>query len=78
LFVIVSITNTSKTFFLAYYYITNKLAKLFNFVIRKLTKYVFYNCLKVAVIYTNFIKGLKAIITACFIYNTKVKDKAKQ
>jgi hypothetical protein len=42
LFVIVSITNTSKTFPLAYCYITSKLAKSFDFVKGELTKYVFY------------------------------------
>jgi hypothetical protein len=64
LFIIVSITNTKKTFLLTFYYITNKLAKSFNFVKGELIKYVFYNCLEVAVIYTNFTKGLRAAITA--------------
>jgi hypothetical protein len=60
----VGITNTSKTFPLAYCYITSESAKSFDFVVRELTKYVFYNYLKAAVIYTNFIKGLRAAIAA--------------
>jgi hypothetical protein len=49
---------------LAYCYITSKLAKSFNFVRGKLTKYIFYNCLKAIVICIDFTKGLKALIVA--------------
>jgi hypothetical protein len=45
LFIIVGITNTRKTFPLAYYYIISKLAKSFDFV-REFTKYIFYNYLE--------------------------------
>jgi hypothetical protein len=72
----VGITNTSKTFPLAYCYITSKSAKSFNFVVGELTKYVFYNCFKAAVIYANFIKGLGAAIAARSLYNASVKDEA--
>jgi len=47
-------------FLLIYYYIISKLAKSFNFVIKELTKYVFYNYFKIIVVYINFTKGLKA------------------
>ena len=60
----VSITNTRKTFLLVYCYIISKLAKSFDFVVKELIKYVFYNCLKAAVICTNFTKGLRAAIVA--------------
>lgn len=57
--VMVSITNTRKTFPLAYCYITSKSAKSFDFVARELTKYVFYDYLEAAVICANFAKALE-------------------
>jgi hypothetical protein len=72
--VIVGITNTRKTFLLAYYYIISKLAKSFNFVRGELTKYVFYNYLEAVVIYTNFTKGLGAAIVAQAFCKASVKD----
>jgi hypothetical protein len=62
--VIVGITNTRKTFPLAYCYITSESAKSFDFVGGELTKYVFYDCLEAAVIYADFTKGLGAAIAA--------------
>jgi hypothetical protein len=72
----VGIINTGKTFPLAYCYITSESAKSFNFVGGELTKYVFYNCLEVVVIYTNFTKGLGAIMVACSLYESGVEDEA--
>jgi hypothetical protein len=60
----VGITNTRKTFLLAYCYITSELAESFDFVAGELTKYVFYDCPKAAVICANFTKGLRATIAA--------------
>jgi hypothetical protein len=60
----VGITNTRKTFLLAYCYITSELAKSFDFVVGELTKYVFYDCPKAAVICADFTKGLGASIAA--------------
>jgi len=74
--VIVGITNTRKTFPLAFYYITSKSAKSFNFVGGEPTKYVFYDCLEAAVIYTDFTKGLRASIAARALYEASVKDEA--
>lgn len=62
--VIVGITNTRKTFPLAFCYITSELAKSFDFVGGELTKYVFYDCLEAAVICADFTKGLGAAIAA--------------
>jgi len=75
--VIVGITNTSKTFPLAYCYIISKLAKSFDFVLRELTKYVFYNCPKAAVICANFAKGLGAAMAAWSLRDASVKEEAK-
>jgi len=72
----VGITNTSKTFPLAYCYITSESAKSFDFVVRELTKYVFYNCPEAAVIYADFTKGLGATIVAYALCESSVKDKA--
>ena len=76
LFVIVGITNTSKTFPFSYCYITSKSAKSFNFVLGEITKYVFYDCLKAAVICADFTKGLSAAIAARALRNSGVKSKA--
>jgi hypothetical protein len=74
----VGITNTGKTFPLAYCYITSESAKSFDFVGRggELTKYVFYNCLEAAVICANFTKGLGAAIVARSLHETSVEDEA--
>jgi len=58
----ISIINIKKTFLLTYYYIINKLIKSFNFIIKELIKYIFYNYFKTIVIYINFIKSFKALI----------------
>jgi hypothetical protein len=55
------ITNTGKTFPLAYCYITSESAKLFDFVAGALTKYVSYDCPEAAVICADFTKGLGAV-----------------
>ena len=73
---IVGITNTSKTFPLAYCYITSELAKSFDFVVGELTKYVFYDCLEAAVICVDFTKGLGAVIAARALYKSSVKSEA--
>jgi hypothetical protein len=78
LFVIVGITNTRKTFPLAYCYITSELAKSFDFVGGELTKYVFYDCLEAVVICANFTKGLGAAITARALCEAGVKDETLQ
>jgi hypothetical protein len=72
----VGITNTKKTFPLAFCYITSKSAKSFNFVGGELTKYVFYNCLKAAVICADFTKGLRASIIARALRKAGVEDEA--
>jgi hypothetical protein len=74
--IMVGITNTKKTFPLAFCYITSKSAKSFDFVKGELTKYVFYNCLKAAVIYADFTKGLRAAIAARALCKASVKDEA--
>ena len=74
LFVMVGITNTSKTFPLVYCYITSESAKSFDFVVGELTKYVFYNCLEVVVIYADFTKGLGAAIVARTLHESSVKS----
>jgi hypothetical protein len=76
--VIVGITNISKTFLLAYCYITSKLAKSFDFVVGELTKYVFYNCPEAAVICVDFTKGLGAAIAARALCESGVKSEAAQ
>jgi hypothetical protein len=60
--VIVRINNTGKTFPLAFMYHTTKSAKAFKFASDQLTDLAFYNCLKPAVIYRDFSKGLGAAI----------------
>ena len=62
--VIVSINNHSKTFLVAYYYITLECAASFKFVANQLSDLVFYNCLKAAVVVRDFAKGLSTIIAA--------------
>ena len=74
----VGITNTSKTFPLAYCYITSESAKSFDFVAGELTKYVFYNCLEAAVICADFTKELGAAIAARSLRDASVEDEANQ
>jgi hypothetical protein len=76
--VMVGITNTGKTFPLAYCYITSELAKSFDFVVGELTKYVFYNCPEAAVICADFTKGLRASIAAQALRNAREEDEAVQ
>jgi len=61
--VIVSINNRGKTFLVAYCYITLESAASFKFVADQLSDLVFYNCLEVAVVVGDFLKGLAAAIT---------------
>jgi len=74
--VIVGITNTSKTFPLAYCYITSESAKSFDFVVGELTKYVFYDCPEAAVICADFTKGLRATIAARALCESSVESEA--
>ena len=74
----VSITNTGKTFPLAYCYIISESAKLFDFVGGELTKYVFYDCPEAAVICVDFTKGLGAAIAARSLCKSSVEDEALQ
>jgi len=62
--VMANITNTRRTFQLAFCYITSESAKSLNFVGKELTKYVFYGCLGAAVICGDFTKVLGASIAA--------------
>jgi hypothetical protein len=74
----VGITNTGKTFPLAYCYITSESAKSFDFVAGELTKYIFYNCLEAAVICADFTKGLGAAMAARSLCDAGVEDEAEQ
>jgi hypothetical protein len=74
----VGITNTGKTFPLAYCYITSESAKSFDFVAGELTKYIFYNCLEAAVICADFTKGLGAAMAARSLRDAGVEDEAEQ
>jgi hypothetical protein len=76
--VMVGITNTGKTFPLAYCYITSESAKSFDFVAGELTKYVFYNCPEAAVICADFTKGLGAAIAARALRESGVESEAAQ
>jgi len=62
--VMVGITNTSNTFLIAIAYITLESAESFEFVQHELTKYIFFDCPKAAVIVADFTKGLGAAIVA--------------
>jgi len=72
----VGITNTRKTFLLAYCYITSESAKSFDFVVGELTKYVFYDCPEAAVICADFTKGLGASIAARALRDAREEDEA--
>jgi MULE transposase domain len=76
--VMVGITNTRKTFPLAYCYITSESAKSFDFVAGELTKYVFYDCPEAAVICADFTKGLGASIAARALRDAREEDEAIQ
>ena len=58
--VIVGITNTSKTFPVAYCFITSESTEAFEFVNTQLKELVFYDCPGPAVIVGDFNKGLAA------------------
>jgi MULE transposase domain len=62
--VIVSINNCSKTFLVAYCYITLESAASFKFVANQLSSLVFYSCPKAAVVVGDFSKGLAAAMAA--------------
>jgi hypothetical protein len=62
--VMVSINNTGKTFLIVYCYITSELVASFKWVKEQVTNLAFYDCLKAALIYSNFSKGLRAVVTA--------------
>jgi hypothetical protein len=70
--VIVGIDNCSKTFLIAYYYITLESAASFKFVANQLSDLVFYNCLKAAVVVKDFLKGLAAAKAAVNLSLTNV------
>jgi hypothetical protein len=74
----VGITNTGKTFPMAYCYITSESAKSFDFVGGELTKYIFYDCPEAAVICADFTKGLGAAIAAKALRESGVEDEAAQ
>jgi hypothetical protein len=62
--VIVSINNISKTFLIAYCYITSELAVSFKWILEQLTDLAFYNCPEAALICKDFSKGLGAVVAA--------------
>jgi hypothetical protein len=76
--VMVGITNTGKTFPLAYCYITSESAKSFDFVGGELTKYVFYDYLEATIICADFTKGLGAAIAAQVLRESGVEAEAVQ
>ena len=47
---------------MAFMFITSKLAKSFKFVNKYLTNLYFYNYLQPSLIYSDFLKGLSAIV----------------
>ena len=76
--VIVSINNHSKTFLVAYYYITLECAASFKFVANQLSDLVFYNCLKAAVVVKDFSKGLAAAIATKAAINLSLTEVIKE
>jgi hypothetical protein len=58
----VGIDNCSKTFLVAYCYITSEAAVSFKFVADQLSDLVFYDCPKAAVVVRDFSKGLGAVM----------------
>ena len=63
--VIVEITNTFKTFSVAFCFIIFKSTEAFEFVNTQLKKLMFYDCSDSAVIVENFSKNLDAVMTRC-------------
>ena len=76
--VIVSINNYSKTFLVAYYYITLESTASFKFVANQLSNLVFYNCFEVAVVVRNFLKGLAAAIAVKAAVNLNLIEVVKE
>jgi len=76
--IIVSINNCSKTFLVAYYYITLEAAASFKFVANQLSNLVFYNCLEAAVVIKDFLKGLIAAIAAKAAVNLSLIEVIKE
>lgn len=62
--VVVGIDNTRSTFLIAYCYITLELAASFKWIAEQLTDLAFSNCLKLALIISDFSKRLSAAIAA--------------
>jgi hypothetical protein len=62
--VIVGINNTRHTFPMAFIFITTESAKSFKFTGECLTDLCFYNCPQPSLIYSDFSKGLGAVVTA--------------
>jgi len=62
--VMVGIDNTSKTFPVAYCYITSESAASFKWIADQLTDLVFYNCPELELIVGDFSKGLGAAVVA--------------
>jgi hypothetical protein len=60
--VMVGIDNISKTFPVAYCYITSESAASFKWIAEQLTNLVYYNCPKLALIVGDFSKGLGAAV----------------
>jgi len=77
LFVIVEITNTFKTFSLAFCFIIFELTEAFEFVNTQLKKLMFYDHSDSAVIVENFSKGLDAVMTR-YEEQTRQTDKEKK
>jgi len=77
LFVIVEITNTFKTFSLAFCFIIFESTEAFEFVNTQLKKLMFYDHSDSAVIVENFSKSLDAVMTR-YEEQTKQTDKEKK
>jgi len=75
--VIVEITNTFKTFSLAFCFIIFKLTEAFECVNTQLKKLMFYDCSDSAVIVENFSKGLDAVMTR-YEEQTRQTDEEKE
>jgi len=63
--VIVEITNTFKTFSIAFCFIISELTETFEFVNTQLKKLMFYNHSNLTVIVENFSKSLNAVMVRC-------------
>ena len=62
--VVVGINNASGTFPIAYVYITLELATSFKWIAKQLTELAFTDCPNLAIICSNFFKGLGAAVAA--------------